>query len=282
LLGHARTYTDGFSTLQVYLSDWGVTHLITNAAGPSDHDPNQDIPPLSYKTALSFFQNDKSGNLVHAFHLPPTCLSLSKAALVHQITNWDVLREPSKQGSTDPITNDRLSKFSMKQVTAIYHQTFHRKPPSSATKASMVAALCPTDIAEAPRHMSKRRLDLQALEARLKTLQGQQSTEHRIYDIFHRYYACIDQMDREYYQFGLVRYLHGVNRFGLSVVLYYVMSSCHSIFEELKRSKVHAQSGGNNALTCAVPAMNYAEFVLNVTQQFKLAHPDLHPRAKHS
>ncbi len=145
----------------------------------------------------------------------------------------------------------------------------------------MIAALCPDDVTHEARHISKRRLDRQALEARLKTLQGQQSTDHRIYDIFHRYYACIDQMDREFHQCGLVRYQHHTNRFGLSVILYYLMASGHSIFEEYKCSKLHAQSAGNNVLTSALPSMSYANFVLAVTVQFKAVHPELHPRAGH-
>jgi hypothetical protein len=219
LLGHARTYSDGFLTLQVYRSDRGVTHIMTNAAGPSRHDPNKEIPPLSYKTALSLFLNEKPGNIVRAFDLPINCLSLSKAQLVHQITGWDVLREPTRQGDTSPLTAERLKHFVTDQVSAIYSATLHRKPPSTATKADMISALCPADVSHEARHISKRRLDLHTLEAELKTLQGEQSKEHRIYDIFHRYYACIDQMDREYYQLGLVRYLHGVARYGLSVLL---------------------------------------------------------------
>ncbi len=44
-------YTYGFLTLQVYLSGWGVTHIVTNAAGPRDRDPNLDIPTLSYRSS---------------------------------------------------------------------------------------------------------------------------------------------------------------------------------------------------------------------------------------
>jgi hypothetical protein len=281
VVGHARTYTDGFLTLQAYFSDRGVTHILTNAAGCGEHDPNADIPPLSYKTALSFFLNEKAGSLVSAFHLPTSCLSLSKPTLVHQITGWDVLREPSKQGNSEPMTKERLEKFRAEQVTAIYSQTLRHKPSSSATKADMIAALCPDDNQHEARHISKRRLDRQTLEARLQALQGPQSGDHRIYDIFHRYYACIDQMDREYYKSGLVRYQHHVNVHGLCVVAYYLMLSCHSIFEELRYSKVHAQSGGNNALTRDVPSVSYADFVLAVTHQFKHAHLELHPRAAH-
>jgi hypothetical protein len=281
ILAHSRTYTDGFLTLQAYQSERGITNIITNAAGLLDRDPNADIPIISYKTALSLFQNDKPGSIVSFLGLPTTSLTQNKPALVHQITGWDVLREPSRQGDTSPLTKERLNKFSADQVAAIYHLTFRRNPPSSATKGDMIAALCPDDDRHEARHISKRRLDRQTLEARRVTLQGQQSTDHRIYDIFHKYYACIDQMDREFYQGGLVRHQHHANRFGLSVILFYLMSTCHSIFEEYKCSKLHAQSGGNNAQARAYESISYADYVLAVTNQFKAAHPDLHPRTPH-
>ena len=55
VLGQARTYSDGFLTLQTYRSERGVSHILTNAVGVSHHDQNRSIPVLSYHTALSFF-----------------------------------------------------------------------------------------------------------------------------------------------------------------------------------------------------------------------------------
>ena len=195
VLGQARTYSDGFLTLQTYLSERGVSHILTNAVGVSHHDQNRSIPVLSYHTALSFFTRDSAGGLKTAFSLKPTCLSLRKEQLVHQLTGWDVLREPSQQGSDDPLSEKRLQSFKSAQVSAVYRNTFHRNPPSTATKKDMIAALCPEETVE--RHISKRRLDRATLEATVQTLQGEQSTEHRIYDTFHRYYSCIEQMDCE-------------------------------------------------------------------------------------
>ncbi len=90
--GFSRTFTDKFLTLQLYHGEQGVTAVVSNMASRANTPLPGELPKLSYKSALTMFENDSPAAIIHAFGLSDDLLSLTPAQLVHRVTGWDVLR----------------------------------------------------------------------------------------------------------------------------------------------------------------------------------------------
>jgi hypothetical protein len=117
----------------------------------------------------------------------------------------------------------------------------------------------------------KRKLVAASLTARADELQAPETTSHQVYDIFHDYYSCIDQMDKVFYAHGRLRYIHHPNVYALHCAAFYVMSSCHAIYEEYQRENVDARSKSNNAQVAATQAvLSITDYLIKLTQEFKV------------
>lgn len=279
LLGHARTYSDGFLTAQVYHSTQGVTSIISNIACARGAAPPGDLPLLSYSTALKIFKDDSPASIVRAFNLPIDSVVLPKALLVHRALRWDVLQPATDQGSTAPLSREVLQSFARCQVEEIFKLKFPKIKTRSLSVEMMIEELCPSDNRPLrPESLSakkKHKLDDAALQARLKQAQGTQTEDHRIYDVFHEFYSCIDQMDKEFYAHGRLRWTHGANANAVQCAAFYLLSTCHSIFEEYHREHIHAQTKGNNMEVLSTPALSITDYLITLVTSFKQKYP--HP-----
>ncbi len=272
--GYARTFTDKFLTLQLFNGEQGVTSVISNVASHAGTLPPGDLPKLSYKTALAIFENDTPASIIRAFSLSEDCLLLSLAQIVHKATGWDVLRPPHRQGDTTPLDRVTLEGFKRCQVAAIFEAKFKKLKARSYTVEEMVDELCPRDTSAHTMAVSqlsrKRKLAAASLTARADELQAPETTSHQVYDIFHDYYSCIDQMDKVFYAHGRLRYIHHPNVYALHCAAFYVMSSCHAIYEEYQRENVDARSKSNNAQVAATQALSITDYLIKLTQEFKV------------
>jgi hypothetical protein len=138
----------------------------------------------------------------------------------------------------------------------------------------MIDELCPHDTSvhttTEVQPQQKRKVIAASLEARADALQAPETATHQLYDIFHEYYACIDQMDKAFYAHGRLRYIHHSNVYALHCAAFYVMSSCHAIYEEYQRENVDACSKSNNAQVAATEALSITHYLIKLTQEFKL------------
>jgi hypothetical protein len=179
--------------------------------------------------------------------------------------------------STAPLDRATLKKFSRAQLVRIYELAFRKQKAGTRTMEEMIDDLCPPD--PTPSNTSdtnnsrKRKLDLGALEARVKELLGPATTSHTLYDVFSDNYACIDRMDKEYYAYGHKAWVRHLHTDALYCIAWYLMDSCHAIYEEYRRENVYWQTGGNNAATAEVVSHSSADYLINLTTQFLAKYP---------
>jgi hypothetical protein len=235
------------------------------------------FPVLEYSTAVQLFTKDKSADIVRAFHLSEEDLVLPKEQLIFKATGWDVLRPPTQQASTTPPDRVTLKSFNRAQVARIYELTFRMKKSGTRNMGDMIDDLCPLDPrpAVAP-HMAdsrKRKLDQGSLEARVRELIGPETTTHKLYDVFSDNYACIDRMDKECYAYGKKAWVRHLHTDALYCMAWYLMDSCHAIWEEYTRESVYSQTHGNNAATAAVESLSSADYLINLTNEFLAKYP---------
>jgi hypothetical protein len=271
--GHARSYSDGFITLQLYHSKRGITGLISNAFKETGKEIPPKLPVIPYSNAVALYLSNDPAALIQLFQLPQECITLSKAQIIHQHTGWDVLRPEDKQGDTGHLTAEMLNGLDKARVTDIFKSTF---PSLNVRKyntlAKMVAELCPPDDIETPstpHQAKKRKVEIAILDRQIKEAQGSTTTTHKVYDVFHTYHACIDQLDREYYQHGHLRYRHGTTHATLCCIGYYLLATVRAINDEYEREKIHTQSQGNNAAVVAHECPSMPDFLHELTRSYK-------------
>ena len=276
-LGRSRTFTDNILTVQLVHGMQGVTSVISNVAQIADSPPIGEFPKLSYKTAVQIFKDDLPAAIVRAFKLSEADLNLSKEKLVWNATGWDVLRPVDQQGSSEPLDRDTLKGFCRAQIARIYENTFRNTRSKGCSVNSMIDELCPPDprstTSTASLSRQKRKLDHAALEARVKELIGPDSPTHKLYDIFSDNFSCIDQMDKEFYAYGHKGWLRHLHSAALYSIAWYLMNTCHSIYEEYRRESVQAQTGGNNAAIANVQPLSSTDYLIELTNDFLVKYP---------
>jgi hypothetical protein len=284
LPGHARTYTDNFLTVQLMHSTAGVTAVISNVAEIRDVAPPGAFPLLEYSTAVHLFQKEKPAAIIRAFHLSEADLTLPKEQLIFKATGWDVLRPETEQGSTTPLDRTTLKKFSRAQLVRTYELAFRKQKAGSRTMEEMIDDLCPPDPTPSPTSDAtdnrKRKLDLAALEVHVKELLGPETTSHTLYDVFSDNYACIDRMDKEYYAYGHKAWVRHLHTDALYCIAWYLMDSCHTIYEEYIRENVYWKTRGNNAATAAVESLSSADYLISLTAEFLAKYPQKKKKAQ--
>jgi hypothetical protein len=275
--GRSRTVTDDILTVQLVHGAQGVTSVISNIAQIAGSPPVGELPKLSYKTAVQIFKSDLPAAIVHAFKLNETDLTLPKEQLVFKATGWDVLRPVDQQGSSAPLDRDMLKGFSRAQVARIYELTFRNAKSSGISMTEMLDELFPPDtqpVVNAPAPTSrKRKLDHASLEARVKELVGPDTATHKLYDIFSDNFSCIDQMDKEFYAYGHKAWKRHLHSAALYSVAWYLMNSCHSIYEEYRRERVAARTGGNNAAIADVQPLSSTDYLIKLAEEFLVKYP---------
>ncbi len=277
-LNHARTYTDNFLTVQLVHGVQGVTAVVSNAVEVQDIDPHGELPICDYSTAVHLFTRDKPAAIVRLCrNLSEEDLILPKEQLIFKATGWDVLRPANEQGSTIPLSRTTLKKFNRAQLARIYEITFRTKKSGSPSMERMIDDLCPEEetdtVTPDAADSRKRKLDQGALETRVKELIGPETTTHKLYDIFSDNYACIDRLDKEYYAYGKKAWVRHLHTDALYCMAWYVMDSCHAIWEEYVRESVYAQSSGNNAATAAVASLSSTDYLIELTNKFLSKYP---------
>ncbi len=60
----------------------------------------------------------------------------------------------------------------------------------------------------------------------------------------------------------------------LQCAAFYLLATCHAIYEEYHLENVHAQSGGNNFKVAQADATSITDYLLSVTLAFKSTHPE--------
>jgi len=283
-LGRSRTFTDDILTVQLVHGAQGVTSVISNVAEVAGAAPVGEFPKLSYKTAVQIFKADLPAAIVRAFKLSETDLTLSKEQLVFKATGWDVLRPVEQQGSSARLDRDTLKGFCRAQVARIYELTFHNTKSTGRSMSDMLDELCPPDTQPATstpaRTSQKRKLDHASLEARVKELVGPDTATHKLYDIFSDNFSCIDQMDKEFYAYGHKAWQRHLHSAALYSVGWYLMNTCHSIYEEYRRESVQAQTGGNNAAIAEVQPLSSTDYLIELVNEFLVKYPH-HQKKEH-
>jgi hypothetical protein len=153
------------------------------------------------------------------------------------------------QHDNTPLTRAILSRFDRDRVAAIFEDTFPREASKVKTKAQQLDYLCPVVECEAdapPPPRGKRKFDAAQLNAQLSKAQGQATPSHQVYDLFHAYNSSIDEADKDFYEHCRTRYIRGATHASLCHIAYYVYAACYAISDEYTRSKIHAESNGNN------------------------------------
>lgn len=271
ILGHARTYSDKFTILQTYRSDRGISAILSNAFRVRGTPSPPALPALSYETAISLFMYDKPASIVCTYRLPAEAIAWKKERIVHKATGWDVLRPESDQSANFKITREWLTKIQKERVAAIFRSKYRGNSEKKYKKAEMIKWLCPQDnepeVVEKSRG-TQQRIDTAHLTAQLKELQGDATTSHIVYDLFHEYHGCVDEMDKDFYEHQRVRYIRGATHSGLCYISAYLLATCIAISDELACVKVYDNSNRNIQLAKDVPRTRIDHFLCKLVDSF--------------
>jgi hypothetical protein len=288
-LGHARTYADPFTVLQTYYSERGISSILTNAFQPRATPPAPPLPKISYASAVSHFRRDRKDQLLDLYKLTDEQLRAAEAwtkeRLIFEGTGWDVLRPEDNQSASFEMTRKWLNSIDSDRVTAIFRLKHKGNPEKKMSKAEQIRWLCPheDDEQHPPKSKGKkRRADTAQLTAELHELQGTHTATHQVYDCFHEYHGCIDEMNKEYFDYHHTRYLHGATHAGLCHLAGYLLDNCRTIADEFARQKVYDMSGRNLRLAKAHPMLRFDDFLHRIVAAFLTMPPRVDHQAQAS
>jgi hypothetical protein len=279
LIGCARTYTDKMYIVQFYHSVVGISSILTNAVELSNGTPLLRAPTISYALAVVIFCKATKEELLSFFDLPDTAAALTKAQMVLNLTQWNVLRPPDHQHDDTPLTYEILKSFDTQRVAAIFEQTKSKLKTRVKTKEQMLEYLCPEqETHQTPQRSARqqKKFDSVQTNARRAEVRGPHTLTHRVYDLFHTYHASIDDMDKDFYDHCHMRYLHGAKHAALSHIAYYVLATCYAISDEYTREHLHIQSKQNNHVVYSHTAPKMYRFTCDLVHEYVRRNPYPH------
>ena len=233
--------------------------------------------------------------MVELFGLDPEWLKKPLSLLVHHVTGWDILRPEAEQGSDDVLTFDAASKPGRRGLLEIHQQRLHlKKPAKKLSIAKLLAELFPREAREHDSVAHKRRAELRQQQVRdlatirervlvnrltkKKTLhltlclqvRGPAGKEHRVYDLWGRYWNAIDRVNEDYHAFFQLHGGKSANGWALQTLCHHIFMNARAMWEEHRAAHAYHASGQSIAAAEAVPQHTIPQYLLSAAEQARV------------